>query len=51
MMGTVYKDRAFIGEKAKKGKKQNKREELLLIKYKSEWRKTIKVHFSHSIVT
>jgi len=36
MMGTVYKDRAFIGEKAKKGKKQNKREMLSLIKYKTK---------------
>ena len=50
MVGTVYKDRAFIGEKTIKGNKQNKREELSLIKYKSKWRKNIKVHFSYNTV-
>ena len=50
MVDIVYKDRIFIGEKAKKGNKQNKREKLSLIKYKSEWRKTIKVQLSHCIV-
>ena len=31
--------------------KQNKKGELSLIKHKTEYWKTMKVHFSHSIVT
>ena len=50
MVGTVYKDRVFIGKKPREGNKRNKREELSLIKYKSEWRKTIKVYLSHCFV-
>ena len=50
MMGTVYKDRVFIGKKPRKGNKQNKREKLSLIKYKTKRRNTIKVHFSYNTV-
>jgi len=39
-----------LEKKPRKGNKQNKREELSLIKYKSEWRKTIKVYLFHCIV-
>ncbi|EKX95914.1 hypothetical protein HMPREF9151_02589 [Hoylesella saccharolytica F0055] len=38
-------------KKPRKGSKQNKREKLSLIKYKTEYRKTIKVHLSLCFVT
>ena len=47
---TTSLERRSLEKKPRKGNKQNKREKLSLIKYKSKWRKNIKVHFSHNIV-
>ena len=39
-----------LEKKPRKGNKQNKREKLSLIKYKTKRRNTIKVHFSYNTV-